>query len=102
MRENSDQSAVAQCASALVKPESTLDLAGLVSAAAALGEDVGEVELRGLALGRIAEQLGERVRRTSLWLPTGGFRAPTVDLVPCMDRSGMRAAGGGGSGCDEA
>jgi hypothetical protein len=71
MRQDSDQGAVAQGAGSLVEPESTLDIAGLVSAAAAFVEHIGKVELGRVALCRIEEQLGERVRRTSLWLPTG-------------------------------
>lgn len=55
MRQDSDQGAVAQGASPFVEPESTLDIAGLVSAAAAFAENVGKVELGRLALGRIAK-----------------------------------------------
>lgn len=95
MDQHSDQSAVAQCSGSLVEPEGPLQVAFLVSDAAALGQNVCKVELGRLTLGRVTKQSGERVLRPSLSPPTGRFRAPAVDLLPCMNRSGMRVAGGG-------
>src|ERR1035437_9762455 len=94
MDEDSDQRAVAEGSGSLVEPEGALDIAVLVSQSAALGEDICEVELGGLPLRWIAEQLGERVDGASRTPPRVAIRAPTADLLPCIDRSGMRAARG--------
>ena len=94
MDENPDLGAVAQGSGALVEPEGPLDLALLVSAATALGQDVREVELRRLAFAPDRGTASRAVGRASLGPSAGRFRAPTVNLLPCMDRSGMRAPGG--------
>src|SRR5450759_5527672 len=101
MDKDSDHRAVAQGSGLLVEPEGPLDIALVVGQAAALGQDVCEVELGGLSLPRIAEQLRERGDGPSRTPPRVAIRAPTADLLPCMDISGMRAACGGGSGRDE-
>ena len=98
MDEDSDQGAVAQGARSLVEPESPLDVAVLVGTAAALTENVRQVSFGCVAFGRIAKQPGERVGGPSRWPSPRGFHAPTADLLPCMYRSGMHAAGGSGSG----
>ena len=90
MDEDSDQRAVAEGSGFLVEPEGALDIAILVSQSAALGEDICEVELGGLPLRWIAQQLGERIDGTSRTPPRAAIRAPTADLLPCIDRSGMR------------
>jgi hypothetical protein len=91
MDQDSDLGTVAQRSRSLVEPEGLLYLACLVGQSAALGEHVREVELGGLALGWVREEPCEGVGRSSLGPSGGRFRAPTVRLLPCIDRSGMRA-----------
>ena len=72
--------------------KAAFDVAVLMSAAAALGQNVREVELRCLSLGAGSRNsLASGSAGPLSGLRRRRLRAPTVNLLPCMDRSGMRA-----------